>query len=135
MDNLDDLYKALKETVIIYLKNKGVLTNDLENYFGEAVTISKDRKFNFNNYDNIENALEKEISFDFVQADKEGFLIDPSNHKIKRKKIKLYYDDKQILTIKDMMGRHAIYSNSLHEKGKLYAKGNTRLLNRKISYI
>ena len=58
MDNLDDLYKALKETVIIYLKNKGVLTNDLENYFEEAVTISKDRKFNFNNYDNIENALE-----------------------------------------------------------------------------
>ena len=26
-----------------------------------------------------------------------------------------------------MIGRHAIYSNSLHEKGKLYAKGNTRL--------
>ena len=49
MDNLDDLYKALKETVIIYLKNKDVLTNDLENYFEEAVTISKYRKFNFNN--------------------------------------------------------------------------------------
>ena len=135
MEHMNDLYNALKETVVTYLKSKGVLTSDLENYFEEAVTISKNRKFNFNNYDDIENAFEKEISFDFVQADKEGFLINPSNHKIKRKKIKLYYDDQQIAVIKDMIGRHAIYSNSLHEKGKMYAKGNTKLLNRKISYI
>jgi len=135
MDHMDDLYDALKEAVIMYLKNKNALTPDLENYFEEAVTISKNRKFNFNNYKNIENVLEKEISFDFVHADKVRFLIDPANHKIKRKKIKLYYDDKQLFNLKDIVRRHAIYTNSLHEKGKLYSKANTRLLNRRISYI
>tara|TARA_Y100000294_G_scaffold177963_1_gene205945 strand:- start:1963 stop:4005 length:2043 start_codon:yes stop_codon:yes gene_type:complete len=135
MENLGDLYKALKEAVTLYLKNKGLLTSDIENYFEEAVEISRDRKFNFNNYDHIGQKLEKEISFDFVKAEKEGFLIEPSENKTKRKKIKLFYDDKQIEVINDMIKRHAIYSNSLHEKGKVYSKGNTRLLNRKISYI
>ena len=50
-----------------------------------------------------------------------GFLFDPTKQKISKRRVKLYYDDKQILTIKDMMGRHAIYSNSLHEKGKFYS--------------
>ena len=135
MDNLDDLYKALKEAVTLFLKNKGLLTEDLENYFEQAMEISRDRKFNFNNYNYIGQKLEKEISFDFVKAEKEGFLIEPSENKTKRKKINLFYDDKQIEVINDMIKRHDIYSNSLHAKGKVYAKGNTRLLNRKISYV
>jgi len=135
MDNLKDLYSALKDAVVLYLKNQNVLTEDLQNYFDEAAEISRDRKFNFNNYDDIEKIIEKETHFDFVKAEKEGFLIEPTKTKTKKKKIKLFYDKEQIATINDMIDRHAIYTNTLHEKGKVYSKGNTRLLNRRISYL
>jgi radical SAM superfamily enzyme YgiQ (UPF0313 family) len=130
VENLDDLYDALKDATILYLKNKNLISRDLENYFEEAVEIAKARKFNFDNY---KDAIEKEISFDFINADKLGFIIDPQNHKIKRKKVKLFYDEKQLIIIKDMIERYG--KNTLHEKGKFYQKGNTMLMNRQISYI
>jgi len=120
----------LKDATILYLKNKNELSSDLENYFDETVKIARVRKFNFDDYESV---IEREISFDYINADKVNFLIDPSEYKIKRKKVKLYYDDKQLLNIKDMLERYG--ANTLHEKGKFYQKGNTMLMSRKISYI
>ena len=119
----------MKDATILYLENEGALTSTLKNYFIEAAEIGKLRKFNFSNYD---NTFERKVDFDFVHAEKEGFLFNPSAYKIKTKNINLYFDDKQKNDINDMKMRYRV--NSLHDKGKFYQKGNSMLLNRRIEY-
>jgi radical SAM superfamily enzyme YgiQ (UPF0313 family) len=125
-DHFHDLALILRDSVLSYLKKKQVLTADMEAYVIDAARFCENRKFDFRSFS---KPKEEEFEFDFVEAEKVGFEIEPSEFK-RKSKIRLYYDDEDLSFINRQVSHWG--TNTLHHLGKFLQKSNSLKIRRKI---
>lgn len=126
----DDIHLALKEAAASYLETKGLLNDDARRYIDQAVEFSKLRRFNLND---LEKAKEAEFSFDFIDAEKYRYEVNPAEFKIEKARYRFYYDDKDLLTIQKLIDNWG--RDTLHQVGKVFQKNNLLLMRRKVYRI
>lgn len=128
-DHFHDLATALKDVVIVYLDGAGALTYDMGAYVCDAVAFCELRRFDFNGFRDPKEAA---FAFDFVEAEKVGYEINPSEFKADCR-IRFHYDDEAMTYIDKQLGHWG--EDNLHRLGKFLQKSNALKIRRKVSRV
>jgi len=126
---IDDLHKALKDSILLNLKKHNLLTSENEDYLNQATQFSYLRKFDIRNLNKIKYG---EFTYDFIRASELGYQVDPNEMKIKKTKFKLSHDNK---TLDYINKRIDLYGNKNHQIGKMLQRTNLEVMSRRISKI
>ena len=126
----DDLHSALKKSVLFYLEKNDLLTLEIEEYIKQAVNFSRLRKFDIHN---IHATKEGQFTFDFLEAAKSGYQINPSALKTGKVRFKFYHDMDSLNYIENRM--ECWGKDTLPEIGKLLQKTNLELMAHKVCLV
>jgi len=129
-DCWEDIHSALRDAVIAYLDSMGVLSDVERAYVNEATIFSKLKKFNPNE---PHKTLEGEFTYNFIEASKQMFLIDPEKYKTDKVKYKFYYDATALSKIRSFTSRWG--ESSLYENAKTLQKGNLMSMEKTVEEI
>ena len=86
----EGLHDALYEAASIYLREMGRLSSLTSKYLNEAISFSKLRKFNPENY---QRDLTGKFSFDFITAKSCNYQVLPEEVSIKNSKMRFFFND------------------------------------------
>ena len=130
VDYCGDIHGAFKETVLLYLKDKGILDNVVREYIEEAIEFGRLRIFDPRN---MREEKEGKFTFDFIKADKFNYEIEPSEIKTNETRYKFYHDDNDLLIIQGWIDSWG--ANNINQIGKLIQKGNSLITRRKVCKV
>jgi radical SAM superfamily enzyme YgiQ (UPF0313 family) len=125
LDYSDATHDALRDGTLSYLQEHGVLTEEIGAYISQAVDFSKLRKFDIHDLKSIKKG---EFDYDFIAASTRGYEVSPQEIKIKKSKIKFFYDKKSLELIEDKI---RLWTSELEiDYGKFYQKSSLHLMQR-----
>lgn len=127
-DHFHEMTLILRASVLSYLGKKNGLTADIEAYVDDAARFCQHRRFDLQTF---REPKEDVFHFDFVNAEKLGFEINPSEYR-RKQRIKFYYDDEDLSFIDRQIGRWG--ANTRFHLGKFLQKSNSLKIRRKIAH-
>jgi radical SAM superfamily enzyme YgiQ (UPF0313 family) len=113
MEYNNELHEALKEASLIYLDRNGKLDENNRAYIEEAISFSKNRKFDIERY---EDTIVDVYHFDFIKALKSSFKVLPKSIKIAPTRFKFFLGNEARVEIEEAI-EHWIGRGELNEKG------------------
>ena len=127
LNHRDDLHALLKESMLGYLAEKNRLTEDVREFVEQAVEFSQLRKFDFNNTQDVKHG---HFSFDFIEAGKLGYEVDPRDLRIDQVTYDFFHDQETLDFAHARLGFWG--KNTLSSVGKILQKTNMELMSRKV---
>ena len=129
-DCWEETHAALRDAVIAYLESKQALSSVERDYLVEAITFSKLKKFNPNKPD---EAFEEEFTFNFIEAAKKMYEIDPNEYRSAKVRYKFFYSPSTLNSIHRFTSRWG--KNSLFENAKTLQKGNLMSMEKNVEEL
>ncbi len=123
----DEIHRALQESVLCYIESHGLMTPDIQRYVLEAIEFGRVRRFDLQDYETVREGA---FSFDFLEAERRLFEVDPAEIKMAKTQYRFGYDKEEISTIQNLSDQYG--TETLRQLGKLFQRNNLLLMKRKV---